>query len=610
MTKNQHPSLMPRRPFLLRLALALALMLLATTTHAEPAGECTDDSQRQGGGGPKRVDVESRPNAPKLGDVMTNVKSKMPAEVPGWMAGVWSRVSTLAAPHVRKLVEYGGEVLKPGEELAERCHQKRRKATTSSSSRSSSSLEAGLDACALLDVSWSLGRQLGSLSKNASAKTASWLAQEVPRVALPFHLLWVDLAVDVSPVTGADVRSLILHQRPYWVVQVCDFFSETVAKLLHSIPFFDFAINARYDLLYVPDAACPLTQKDGVVVRAPLTADGFCEVRPCERQSSIAGQLAVGGANPFCECDLPNKRCRLRAEPLRDFQLLVDEPLASKRFDAQAATSVAWVTVPTWFPETWQVALQGLLPRYLFNGLVGVALLYLAEPLAESLLFHIVIAMFLGLFSGLIIAGMVFNHALRTIKRLQPFSNVATLMTSLGGFFLYQRFGRESVFPLVQQLLTTLWADPKGQLLMVGSAVLGVMLGWGLGWFRETEDEARERPGWLRVYFNGQHNIRVGLIGLALCFLCRAVPTPDLGALIVVLVLCRGTLGHFAHRLHMYLHRSPDTHRFLAQPYEARIGDEGEGENEDNTAAELDKLRAYIRSNPEATHRLRHGKGT
>jgi len=575
--------------------------------------ECLDEDLPQA---PKKVEVEARPRAPRLGDVVANVKNKVPVEVPGWFAGMWSSMRQIAAPHVQKVIEYGGEMLRPGEEIADRC-KRRRKTRTSST-------EGGLDACALLDVSWSLGRQLGALSSNASSRTAWWLAREVPRVILPFHLLWVDVAVDISPVTSSDVASIILHQRPYLVVQACDVFSAFFARVLQRLPMLDFLMNARYDKLYIHDPACPLVQVDGLVFRAPLTPDGFCETRPCQGESSITGQFPPGEHASYCECDLPTGYCRLRVEPLRDFQVLVDEPLAFKRFAAHASSEVAWVTVPEWLPPWARLTFQGLFPRYLFNFLVGIILLYSAETLAESRLFHAGIAALLGLFSGLVLAGLLLNHVFRTVRRLEPFSGLATLLTSATAMLLYQRLGRHSLLPLTQQLLGALWADGKGQLVIVACALLGVGLTWGMGWFLETEEEAKERPGWLHLYFNGQHNIRVALTAVALFFLWRAVPTPDLGVLLLLLVLTRGFWGHALHRLDMYLHRSPQTHRFLARAStfapagswrserrpRARIGDEveEEEEEEDYTTSELQKLRAYVQRYPEATHRVRHGK--
>ncbi|GAB5030806.1 Hypothetical protein NocV09_00400830 [Nannochloropsis oceanica] len=556
----------------------------------------------------------------------------MPAALPGWMGRIWSSVSHITAPHIRKLVHYGGEVLRPGEDMAERCKKRRKPivsgADTGTGDSSSSGSDTGLDACTLLDVSWSLGQQLGNLGKNASAKTAWWLSQEVPRVALPFHLMWVELAVEVYPVTRADVASLILHQRPHFVVQLCDILSEYLVRALHSIPMLDFLINARYDLLYIPDAACPLTQVDGLIFRAPLTAEGFCEIRPCEHESSIAGQTAAGGVSPFCECDLTKKRCRLRAQSLRDFQLLVDEPLASKTFDAQASTSVAWVTVPDWFPPRVQTALQGLLPLYVFNFLVGLLFLWFAEPLSRSTIFHVFLSAILGLFSGLLLAGVVLNQMIRTVKKLQPFSGLATLMTSVVGVVVYHRFrGGAEILLLLAGALKGMWGDRWGQAYLVGSGLLGWGLAWGLGWWEETEEECREkRGGWIKAWFNGQRNIRVGLTVLGLSFLWRSVPTPTMRVVVVLLVLLREWWGYALHRLHMYRYRSPETHRFLAREgkergraggmgHRARGGDEDddieeeEEEGDDYTTRALRGLRTYVQKNPESTHRVRHGRG-
>lgn len=434
--------------------------------HHPPAPKQQKQTQQQ-----RVVDVGARPRTPKLGEVVDNLKSKVPPQAAGawaqWAAPVaeWARRLGVG-PKVEEMVRYGGRALQPGEALAERC-KKRRSTTTGADADAAA---AGLDACALLDVSWSLGRQLAGATTQASAKAGAWLAQEVPRVPIPLHLVWVDLDVEVSPVTSQDVGALILHQRPFWVVALADALSERLARALHAVPFFDLLINARYDLFYWPDPACPLVHSpDGIVTRAPLTPDGYCAVRPCAQQSSIRGQNSYADINDgayYCECDLPRKRCRLRAEPLRDFQLLVDEPLASKAFDAQCATSVAYARPPTWAsallppPLKW-LGTEDLLPRYLANLLVGLLLLYLAEPLSESRAFHLCVGAALGLGSGLVLAALLLNHLLRTFKRLQPFSGLATLLSSAATILLFQRFGRESPFLLAQQLLQTLWADTK-----------------------------------------------------------------------------------------------------------------------------------------------------
>lgn len=481
------------RPVLALLALALAAALLClfvpgplgaaasgleeqACDNAELHHQVKEDAappkkQQQG---QRVVDVGARPRTPKLGEVVDNLKSKVTPQAAGawaqWAAPVAEWVRRLGVgPKVEELVRYGGKALQPGEALAERCKSRRKTAGGGGGGGGGVAEEgAGLDACALLDVSWSLGRQLAGATTQASAKAGAWLAQEVPRVPIPLHLVWVDLDVEVSPVISPDVGALILHQRPFWVVSLADALSERLARALHAVPFFDLVINARYDLFYWPDPACPLVHSpDGIVTRAPLTPDGYCAVRPCAQQSSIRGQNSHAEINDgayYCECDLPRKRCRLRAEPLRDFQLLVDEPLASKAFDAQCATSVAYARPPSWLaallppPLAW-LATEDLLPRYLANLLLGLLLLYLAEPLSESRLFHLVVGAALGLGSGLVLAALLLNHLLRTFKRLQPFSGLATLLSSAATILLFQRFGRESPFLLARQLLQTLWAD-------------------------------------------------------------------------------------------------------------------------------------------------------
>ena len=426
---------------------------------AQGGGARHQYNKKNGGGGPRSLDVGSRPLTPKLGDVMENLGNKVPEELPGWMSSSWNQVKASpmmkrlqewTAPHVSKLVNYGGEVLRPGEELAARCRGK---------SSKTGGAEPGLDACSLLEVSWSLGRQLARVGKNASAATSAWLAQEVPRVPIPLYLIWVEVDVDVTPITAQDVGSIILHQRPYWIVRVADLFSENIARFFHAIPLFDLVINARYDLFYWPDAACPLTQVDGFIVRAPLTADGYCEVRPCALQSSVSGQNSKD--SPFCECNLPQRRCRLRAEPLRDFDLLLDEPLSSKNLEANCVTKIAWSNVPQWFPARLRHALQGVLPRYMFNLIVGLILVWAAEPIAESRLVHILLGGVMGLFSGLIVLALCLNYTLRTVRRLQPFSGLATFLSSAATILLFQRFGRESPLALALQLFQLLWADPK-----------------------------------------------------------------------------------------------------------------------------------------------------
>jgi hypothetical protein len=218
-----------------------------------------------------------------------------------------------------------------------------------------------------------------------------------------------------------------------------------------------------------------------------------------------------------------------------------------------------------------------------------------------------------------LLAGVVLNQMVRTVKRLQPFSGVATLVTSVVGVLMYQRFwGGAEVLLLLGGVVGSMWGDPRGQVYMVGSCLLGAGLALGLGWWEETEEECRERRGgWVKVWFNGQRNIRVGLTMLALSFLWRSVPTPDMGVAVVVVVMGRGWLGYGLHLLHMYLNRSPETHRFLAKQggrgHRARVGDKGEEgkeeEEENHTKRALEGLRTYVVENPESTHRVRHGRG-
>ncbi len=132
----------------------------------------------------------------------------------------------------------------------------------------------------------------------------------------------------------------------------------------------------------------------------------------------------------------------------------------------------------------------------------------------------------------------------------------------------------------------------------------------GLGWFTESEDEARAKPGWLRVHLNGQANLRKGLRLLGLYALLHSCPNPDYGALVVGLFLAWDNLAYAGRRLHMFLHRSPDTTKFLARPAagaRAVVGDEGAGGDGGHTQRELERLRSYVQTNPQETLKVQRG---
>jgi hypothetical protein len=147
----------------------------------------------------------------------------------------------------------------------------------------------------------------------------------------------------------------------------------------------------------------------------------------------------------------------------------------------------------------------------------------------------------------------------------------------------------------------------------VGSLALGVALTLGLGWFTESEEEARGKPGWLRVYFNGQANLRKGLRLLGLYALLHSCPNPDYGALVVCLFLAWDNVAYAGRRLHMFLHRSPDTTKFLARGAggggvgaRAVVGDDAGG-GEEYTQRELERLRNYVQENPHAAQKVQRG---
>lgn len=76
-------------------------------------------------------------------------------------------------------------------------------------------------------------------------------------------------------------------------IRYLDRVSELLVRSCHAVPYFDYIINARYDLFYWPDPACPLeATADGIVVRKALTPDGYCAIRPCEAQASLPGTPA------------------------------------------------------------------------------------------------------------------------------------------------------------------------------------------------------------------------------------------------------------------------------------------------------------------------------
>lgn len=147
--------------------------------------------------------------------------------------------------------------------------------------------------------------------------------------------------------------------------------------------------------------------------------------------------------------------------------------------------------------------------------------------------------------------------------------------------------------------------NKQGQYLVLGSAALGVALTLGLGWFTESEEEARAKPGWLRVHFNGQANLRKALRLWGLYTLLHSCPNPDYGGLVVLLFLAWDNLAYAGRRLHMFLHRSPDTTKYLVQAPHARavVGDD----SNDYTERELERLRKHVQENPQATQRVQRG---
>lgn len=131
-----------------------------------------------------------------------------------------------------------------------------------------------------------------------------------------------------------------------------------------------------------------------------------------------------------------------------------------------------------------------------------------------------------------------------------------------------------------------------------------------MGWFKESEDEARERGGWLRLAMNGQANIHKLCRYAGLYALLHSCPNPDYGALVIILFLISDQLYYLAYRTHMYIHRSPDTTRYVscASYYaQARVGDDDDydvGKPNRHTEQALNDLRDYVRQNPNAAHAL------
>lgn len=110
------------------------------------------------------------------------------------------------------------------------------------------------------------------------------------------------------------------------------------------------------------------------------------------------------------------------------------------------------------------------------------------------------------------------------------------------------------------------------------------------------------------MYFNGQANLRKALRLWGLYALLHSCPNPDYGGLVVLLFLAWDNLAYAGRRLHIFLHRSPDTTKFLAQPPRAVVGDEGAG-GRDYTERELARLRNYAQANPQTLSRVQRGSG-
>ena len=150
-----------------------------------------------------------------------------------------------------------------------------------------------------------------------------------------------------------------------------------------------------------------------------------------------------------------------------------------------------------------------------------------------------------------------------------------------------------------------MYAPPslQGQWLIIGSIVLGMCMTLFMGWFTESEDEAREKGGWLRIAMNGQANIHKLCRYAGLYALLHSCPNPDYGALVIILFALSDQLYYLLYRTHMYIHRSPDTSRYLS--YQT-VEDDAPGGKRSNAHTEqaLNDLREYVNRNPDAAHRL------
>lgn len=95
-------------------------------------------------------------------------------------------------------------------------------------------------------------------------------------------------------------------------MRLLDRVSAVLVRMCHAVPPLDYLINARYDLFYWPDPACPLeATAEGVLARAPLTSDGFCVIRPCEAQATLPGDTQTccmqrPACLPICGSDPPS----------------------------------------------------------------------------------------------------------------------------------------------------------------------------------------------------------------------------------------------------------------------------------------------------------------
>ncbi|CAM9089712.1 unnamed protein product [Chrysoparadoxa australica] len=377
-------------------------------------------------------------------------------------------------------------------------------------------------------------------------------------------LIWSEAVFEIDGIPTAQAGDLILVQEPY-VLQ---------------------------------DMLCSLLGTAGLVSSSSAT-EALCSYR--FRNASMPGKVISQpcARRPWLisdgSCECTESSCVIKANPFHDPCLWFEPSRSGHYHDIQSTASTAlakYYINKDGLPMAARPFVPSFVYIYLLRLLAGMAFVALAAPLAESRLFHYVLAAAVGGVVASLVAAYFFYSLGKYVMDIVPggrmMSGLAVPMIVLGG--LNQRW----FITILQMILSGnvhLWDEGifgvewAGKAYFGTSAAFSMLAVWYWGIFLPSETASQGR-------LSGQSNLRRLIQFLGLRWLLLSSRDLETACAVSIVLFYLDTMMHWQWRLRMWYEASPLRPRPQRQSLEEydRLG-------KDTTERELAKLRVYLKGN-------------